>query len=65
MGAAMESHSDFVLGDGDVGGHIDEVAKDLARRIGRGQLVHIEGAQRLVLSLSRGRRLGKEAAAIR
>jgi hypothetical protein len=27
----MESHCDFVLGDGDVGGHVDEIAEDLAR----------------------------------
>src|SRR5882672_10138484 len=31
MGAAMESHRDFVLGDGDVGRHVDEIAEDLAR----------------------------------
>jgi len=31
MGAAMETHPDFVLGDGDVGRHVDEIAEDLAR----------------------------------
>jgi len=30
MGAAMEPHRDFVLGDGDVGRHVDEIAEDLA-----------------------------------
>jgi hypothetical protein len=35
MGAAMEPHRDFVLGDGDVGGHVYEVAEYLARRPGR------------------------------
>jgi hypothetical protein len=27
MGTAMEPHRDFVLGDGDVGGHVYEVAE--------------------------------------
>jgi hypothetical protein len=31
MGAAVEAHADFIVSDGDVGGHIDEVAEDLAR----------------------------------
>ena len=31
MGAAMEAHPDFAIGDGDVGRHVDEVAEDLAR----------------------------------
>lgn len=31
MGAAMEPYLDFVLGDGDVGRHVDEIAEDLAR----------------------------------
>jgi hypothetical protein len=30
MGAAVEAHPDFVLGDGDVGRHVDEVWEDLA-----------------------------------
>ena len=30
MGAAVEAHSDFAFGDDDIGGHIDEVAEDLA-----------------------------------
>jgi len=29
MGAAMESHGDFLFGDGDVSRHIDEIAEDL------------------------------------
>jgi hypothetical protein len=28
---AMESHRDFVLGDGDFGRHVDEIAENLAR----------------------------------
>jgi len=31
MGTAMESHRDFVLGDGDFGRHVDEIAENLAR----------------------------------
>ena len=31
MGAAVEAHADLAVGDGDVGGHVDEVAEDLAR----------------------------------
>jgi len=31
MGAAMELHGDFVVGDGYVGRHVDEIAEDLAR----------------------------------
>ena len=31
MGAAMELHRDFVVGDGYVGRHVDEIAEDLAR----------------------------------
>ena len=31
MGAAVEPHGDFGLGDGDVGWHVDEIAEDLAR----------------------------------
>jgi hypothetical protein len=31
VGATMEAHPDFTLRDGDVGGHIDEVAEDEAR----------------------------------
>src|ERR1700675_140600 len=31
VGAAVEAHADLALGDGDVGGHVDEVAEDLAR----------------------------------
>jgi hypothetical protein len=27
---AMEAHRDFILGDGDIGRHVDQVAKDLA-----------------------------------
>jgi hypothetical protein len=30
MGAAMEAHRDFVLGNGDIGRHVDEIAEDLA-----------------------------------
>jgi hypothetical protein len=32
MCAAVEAHLDFVLGDGNVGRHVDEVTEDLARR---------------------------------
>jgi hypothetical protein len=28
MGAAMEPHPDFVLGDGNVRRHVDEIAED-------------------------------------
>ena len=31
MGAAVEAHPDFVLGNCNIGRHIDEVAEDLAR----------------------------------
>jgi hypothetical protein len=31
MGTAMESHRDFVPGDGDFGRHVDEIAENLAR----------------------------------
>ena len=31
MGAAMEAHPDFAIGDGDVGRHVDEVTEDEAR----------------------------------
>ena len=30
MGAAMEAHFDFGRCNGDIGGHVDEIAKDLA-----------------------------------
>ena len=30
MGAAMETHGDFIFGDGDIGGHVDEITEDLA-----------------------------------
>ena len=30
VGAAMEAHDDFVVGDGYVGGHVDKVAEDQA-----------------------------------
>ena len=32
MCTAVEAHLDFVLGDGNVGRHVDEVTEDLARR---------------------------------
>jgi hypothetical protein len=31
MRTAMEPHRDFVLGDGDFGRHVDEIAENLAR----------------------------------
>ena len=31
VGAPMESHPDFIFGDGDVSRHVDEVAEDLTR----------------------------------
>ncbi len=31
MGTPVESHPDFVFGDGDIGRHVDEIAEDLAR----------------------------------
>src|ERR1700687_5269917 len=31
VGAAMEAHRDFAVRDGDVGGHVDEVAEDQSR----------------------------------
>ena len=30
MGTAVESHSDFVICDSDIGWHIDQIAEDLA-----------------------------------
>jgi hypothetical protein len=30
MGAAMESYSDFLFGNGDVSRHVDEIAEDLS-----------------------------------
>jgi hypothetical protein len=31
VGATVEADPDFIVSDGDVGGHVDEVAEDLAR----------------------------------
>ena len=31
--AAMEAHPDFGRCNGDIGGHVDEIAKDLRRRV--------------------------------
>jgi hypothetical protein len=31
MGAAVEAHADLAFGYGDIGGHVDEIAEDLAR----------------------------------
>ena len=31
VGASVESHGDLAVGDGDVGGHIDDVTVDLSR----------------------------------
>jgi len=44
MGAAMEAHPDFGRCNGDIGGHVDEIAKDLA---GLGVVVaaHAAGGQ--------------------
>jgi hypothetical protein len=31
MGAAVESDRDFIVGDGDISRHVDEIPEDLAR----------------------------------
>jgi hypothetical protein len=31
VGATVEADPDFIVSDGDVGGHVDEIAEDLAR----------------------------------
>jgi hypothetical protein len=50
MCAAVEAYPDFVLGYGDVGRHVDEVAEDLAR-LGIVVAAHAAGHQAIEVSL--------------
>jgi hypothetical protein len=51
VGATVEADPDFIVSDGDVGGHVDEVAEDLAR-LGIVVAAHAAGTGEEILNSS-------------